>query len=112
MRKFLLGAAATACAALLLTGCKAEDGAGGPRAASNMQTATASATPDEKSVRRVGPAELQKMVEAGEAVVVDVRAKAQYDQSHIKGSRSLPRTELDQRLAELPKDKLIIFYCA
>lgn len=117
MRKFLLGAAATACAALLLGGCKAEDGAGGPRAGaslqtSNLQTAAAAATPDEKGVRRVGPAELQKMIEAGEAVAVDVRVKGEYNKGHIKGSLSIPRTELPGRLSELPKDKLLVFYCA
>ncbi|HLM58365.1 MAG TPA: rhodanese-like domain-containing protein [Pyrinomonadaceae bacterium] len=115
MRKFLLGAAGAA--ALLFGGCKAEDGAAGPRAGAslqsgNLQTANASATPDEKGVRRVGPAELQKMIEAGEAVAVDVRVKGEYDKGHIKGSLSIPRTELPARLSELPKDKLVVFYCA
>ena len=63
-------------------------------------------------MRRVGPAELQKMIEAGEAVAVDVRVKGEYNQGHIKGSLSIPRTELPARLAELPKDKLLVFYCA
>ena len=53
-----------------------------------------------------------KAIDQGEAVMVDVRPKMQYDQSHIKGSLSIPKDALPARLSELPKDKLIIFYCA
>lgn len=120
-RKLNLLLAAVLCGALaaLAAGCKASDGVGGPRASSSLPgsdvpagaTPHATSTPND-GVRRVTVDETQALVAKGEAVVVDVRAKPQYDQSRIKGSLSLPRTEIDQRLAELPKDKLIIFYCA
>jgi hypothetical protein len=84
---------------------------GGRRGGAANAGAAAGAT-DEKGVRRVGPAELQKMMDSGEAVAVDVRPKAEYDNGHIKGSVSIPRSELPQRLGELPKDKLVVFYCA
>lgn len=105
--------------AALAAACRAGDGADGSQAAGISSTAAtnAGATPHPTStpndgVRRVTVEETQKLAQSGEAVVVDVRPKPQYDQSHIKGSISLPRTELDKRLGELPKDKLIIFYCA
>jgi rhodanese-related sulfurtransferase len=58
------------------------------------------------------------MVKEGKAVWVDVRAKDQYDQEHIKGSMSYPlgdlETDLDKKVAasKLPKNKFLITYCA
>ena len=125
-RKFNHWLALILCAALasLAAACKAGDGAGASRAGATATTTstppaatTAGATPHPTStpndgVRRVTTDEARALVERGEAVVVDVRAQAQYDQGHIKGAVCVPRTEIDKRLAQLPKDKLIIFYCA
>ena len=118
-RKFNHWLALILCAALasLAAACKAGDGAGASRAGATSTTTTAGATPHPTStpndgVRRVTTDEARAMVERGEAVIVDVRAQAQYDQGHIKGAVCVPRTEIDKRLAQLPKDKLIIFYCA
>ena len=44
-------------------------------------------------------------------VIIDVRAKQSYDEGHIAGSISFPEAEADARIAELPKDRLIIAYC-
>ena len=123
---FWLAAGLCALLAALGAACKAGDGAGRggatattatTTAPTSSQTGAAGQTPHPTStpndgVRRVTVEETKRLIDAGEAVVVDVRAKAQYDQSHIKGSISVPRTEIDQRLADLPKDKLLIFYCA
>lgn len=123
MRKILLSAAAGGVAlALALAACKAPDGA---ETARNGATNRAAATPidprkqqpveaphTEGVVRRVTVAEAQGMAERGEAVLVDVRTKEQYEGGHIKGAISLPRGEAAARASELPKDKLLIFYCA
>ena len=128
MRKlYTLTALALACAAAIIlnAACKSGDRAGAERAAaspsapatSTPSTQNAAATPHPTStpgdnVRRITVADAKKAIEQGEAVMVDVRPKMQYDQSHIKGSLSIPKNELPARLSELPKDKLIIFYCA
>jgi len=129
MRKFWFSSALVASAAagaLLLGACKAQDGAGAaqqsatvgqsapqqPAAPAAQQQPAAQAGQPADGVRRLGPAELQKMIEAGEAVAVDVRSQGSFDQGHIKGSLSIPRKELPSRLSELPKDKLVVFYCA
>jgi hypothetical protein len=124
MRKLYTPTAlALACAAavILNAACTSGDRAGADRAASTTATTTSTttnaATPHPTStpgdnVRRISPADAQKAVAQDEAVIVDVRPKTQYDQSHIKGSLSVPKNELPGRLSELPKDKLIIFYCA
>ena len=44
-------------------------------------------------------------------VILDVRTKEIYDQGHITGSISFPEADVDTRVSELPKDKLIVAYC-
>lgn len=55
--------------------------------------------------------ELWQKMHSGEVIVIDVRPKHEYDQSHLPGSISLPLAELDSRLAELPINTEIIAYC-
>jgi rhodanese-related sulfurtransferase len=60
---------------------------------------------------RVLAADVKRMVEKGEALIVDVRGKDAYDQEHAEGAVSIPVGEIEARLAELPKNKLIAAYC-
>jgi len=55
--------------------------------------------------------ELQRRVQAGEVVVLDVRPRDEYEAGHIPGARSIPLSELDQRLEEIPPDRDIVAYC-
>ncbi len=111
-------------AAVLFAACKANDGAVTLRsgatpasttsAGANTSTTSAPqavATPAD-DVRRVTLPEMQKMLASGEAVLVDVRDENSYRNGHITGSIVIPRPELVSRMSELPKDKLIVFYCA
>ena len=115
MRKFFLTAVAAACAAAaLLAGCKATDTAGNLSAASTASNpAPQSQQPPNpaETATRITVAELKQKLDAGQAVVYDTRAKTAYDQEHIKGALSMPSGEVAQRIGELPKDKLIVFYC-
>ena len=111
---------AAAGSAALLGACKAADTAGGGGAS---QAALKTAEPGKSApatgttvvaadgVRRVTVAELQKMAEGGGVVIYDTRAKASYDQEHIKGALSLPHDEAAARAGEVPKDKTLVFYC-
>jgi hypothetical protein len=114
MRKLFLTLALIACAAaaLLLAGCKATDTAGNLNVASPGKPAQAApaANPSEEA-RRITVAELKQKLDAGEAVVYDTRPKTAYDQEHIKGALSMPSGEVADRAVELPKDKLVVFYC-
>lgn len=60
---------------------------------------------------RVTAAEVKRLVEKGEALIVDVRGKDSYDQEHAEGAISIPVSEIEARLKELPKNKLIAAYC-
>jgi rhodanese-related sulfurtransferase len=60
---------------------------------------------------RISVADARKAIDAGKAILVDVRGAESYKQEHAKGAISLPTAEIAARLSELPKDKQIITYC-
>jgi 3-mercaptopyruvate sulfurtransferase SseA len=65
-----------------------------------------------ESARRISREEAIKLIKAKKAVYVDVRAKDQYDQGHIKGAINIPLGDLLARVRELPPKTFIITYCA
>lgn len=60
---------------------------------------------------RITAADAKKAVDAGKAILVDVRSSVAYQQEHAKGAIHLPTSEVVARMSELPKDKKIITYC-
>jgi len=44
-------------------------------------------------------------------ILLDVRSEAEYDAEHIPDARLIPLPELENRIGELDKDKIIIVYC-
>ena len=50
-------------------------------------------------------------VRRGEAIVLDVRPPEEYRAGHIPGALSVPMTDLERRLGELPADREIVAYC-
>jgi 3-mercaptopyruvate sulfurtransferase SseA len=114
----LLAASALAAGAALFAACRADDTAGNSHAASDSGATHAAAKPTAQQqpapaedARRVTVDELRKMLDAGDTVVYDTRAKEAYEQEHIKGSLSMPFNEVDARSGELPKGKSLVFYC-
>ena len=79
--------------------------------ASPSQAAPEEATPSD-GARRVTIAELRGALDRGDAVLVDVRGDVEYQLGHIKGARSMPLGLIAARLSELPRDRLIVTYCA
>jgi len=60
---------------------------------------------------KLGRKELLARAKRGEVVVLDVRPADEYDTAHLPYARSMPLTELAQRLSELPRDVEIVAYC-
>ncbi len=61
--------------------------------------------------------EIKKAVDSGDAVLVDVREKSEWDAGHVKGAISLPLSQMNDGLSEeelklLPDDKVIYLQCA
>jgi rhodanese-related sulfurtransferase len=55
---------------------------------------------------------LRDRLDAGDdIVVVDARSAGEHAQEHIPGAISLPLSELEARMDELPRDQEIVFYC-
>jgi predicted sulfurtransferase len=60
---------------------------------------------------RVAAEEVKRLAEKGEVVIIDTRNKDAYDFEHAEGALSIPVGEVESRLGDLPKDKLIAAYC-
>lgn len=63
---------------------------------------------------RLTPETRQRLLDRardGEILVLDVRPEEEYSAGHLPHAHSMPIQELEQRLAELPKDKQIVAYC-
>lgn len=60
---------------------------------------------------RISAADAKKALDAGQAVLVDVRSLDAWQDEHAKGAVSIPVNEIYARLGELPKDKQVIAYC-
>ena len=63
-------------------------------------------------IRRITVVELRSLVEKNEALVVDVRNQEAYNLSHIQGAKLIPVADTLKHIDELPKDQLIVTYCA
>lgn len=59
----------------------------------------------------VSPQEARARLQQEPLLVVDVRSRARYDESHIEGAVSSPLVELETGHALLPKDRFILLYC-
>lgn len=55
--------------------------------------------------------ELEKMLKAGDAVVIDVRPAVEFQSGHLPGALHVPVEELLNRIDDLPRDKRIVAYC-
>lgn len=55
--------------------------------------------------------ELLRRVAQEKVLILDVRPTEEYASGHIEGALSIPLSQLERRLAELPTDKTIVAYC-
>ena len=84
------------------------------RTAQNKQTNVPlpSPTPRADGVRLVTVEELSRLLERDGAVALDVRGSVEFEMGHIKGAVAMPLGLVATRAQELPKEKLIVPYCA
>lgn len=54
---------------------------------------------------------LMEAARRGEVVVIDVRPESEFNAAHLPFARSLPVSELERRIAEVPRDREIVAYC-
>jgi len=66
---------------------------------------------DRSSLAAVDIAELRQLIDEGTVTLLDVRPALEYRQGHIASAWSIPVSELERRLAELPRERQVIAYC-
>ncbi|QVK18176.1 FAD-dependent oxidoreductase [Mycoplasmatota bacterium] len=60
--------------------------------------------------KQVHVSEVRNLVE-NNAYIIDVREKHEFERGHIIGAVNIPLSELRDRIAEIPKDKLVYVHC-
>lgn len=61
---------------------------------------------------RITVYELRDMIDRGEApVIVDVRTQTRFHVGHIPGALRMTLEELDEKLADLPRERDVVLYC-
>jgi ArsR family transcriptional regulator len=63
------------------------------------------------NLEAVDSSTLAERIEQDNAFLLDVRPAREYAEGHLPGAVSIPFPELEARIQELPKDRLIIAYC-
>lgn len=75
--------------------------------------APAAATIAPDTAPRIEAAEFKQEFDSKQdMIIVDVRTPDAFAAGHITGAINIPEAEVAGRLAELPKDKHIVLYCA
>jgi rhodanese-related sulfurtransferase len=85
----------------------------GAHASPTPQAAPATpAAPAVDESKRVQPADIDAMLAKGDVVVLDVREPSELAETGtVKGAIHIPLGQLESRLGELPKDKVILTAC-
>lgn len=113
MLKLIVPLAAVLATGGIMAGLRAQPAAEPAATAAPPAAAPAPAAPADPvaSAARITAAEAKKVVDAGKAVLVDVRSAMSYQTEHAKGAINVPTYEMAARMSTLPKDKQIITYC-
>lgn len=67
---------------------------------------------DLETVKRISPTVFENTLKTEKPLVIDVRKKSEFDSEHIIGAINVPLNEINQHLAQFPKDKPFILHCA
>lgn len=66
---------------------------------------------DRSALDAITSDELQRRLDGGDVIVLDVRPAVEYAHGHIPGARSIPVDELREQLSALPREQMIVAYC-
>ena len=66
---------------------------------------------DRTRLQPIDAHEALRRLKDDQIILLDVRPTEEYEAAHLPQARSIPVTELEARLAELPVDKELVVYC-
>ncbi len=81
------------------------------RGSSGQAAPTATAVSETSAITRISVEDAKKLVDEGQAVLVDTRTADAYERQHAQGAISLPEAQALDLMDTLPKDKTLILYC-
>lgn len=64
------------------------------------------------TVSRISAKELEEKIDFTETLIFDVRKKSEYLSEHLIDAVNVPLNEINNHLAEFPKDKKFVLHCA
>lgn len=72
---------------------------------------TGEANADGEGDLEVGVEEAKRRLEAGDAVLLDVREPDEWREGHVAGATHIPLGALPASLAALPRDRTLLLFC-
>ncbi len=66
---------------------------------------------DVETVGRISAEEFAAQYAKGEALVIDIRKKSEFDSEHVDGALNIPLNQINDHLAQFPKEKPFILHC-
>ena len=67
---------------------------------------------DQESIGRITPSEFENQYTNQKPLVIDVRKNSEFESEHVIDATNAPLNEINQHLAQFPKDKPFILHCA
>lgn len=67
---------------------------------------------DFETITRISPQQLEAEYKMGQPLVFDVRKKSEFLSEHVLGAINVPLNEINQHLAQFPKNKPFFLHCA
>jgi hydroxyacylglutathione hydrolase len=64
------------------------------------------------TIKRISVDEFEKMFAQDDLPVFDVRKKSEFDSEHVVGAHNVSLNEINNHLAEFPKEKMFVLHCA
>jgi rhodanese-related sulfurtransferase len=83
--------------------------------AATVEAQKAKGPDDPQQVRRIQPAELEKLLAKDQALLVDVRSRQAYDRGHLDGAISIPSADIEKEARELRRragSRTVVLYCS
>jgi rhodanese-related sulfurtransferase len=64
------------------------------------------------TINRISALELEYHMAKEKLTIIDVRKKSEFDSEHLLDAINIPLNEINNHLAEFPKDKIYVLHCA